>query len=708
MKITNVTPGLLPIPPNGWGAVEKIIWEVHNNLTQIGHISDIKYLNDVTPQQTDIVHIHVANLALEAHSRGIPYYFSMHDHHSVLYGKDSHVFKENYEAIKNSILTFLPAKYLVDYFGLPNAIYLPHGVNTEYFQPKSQWDEHSILCVANNGYANNPTYDRKGFLPAIEVARELGLPITIAGPTKNNREFFQTNPVDYPKLSIKYDLSEEELRSEMKNHTIFLHLSELEAGHPNLTLLEAMASGLVVVGTLEDGVDIDGLCKVKRDVSDAVSKVKWVLDNYEDVRKQSLQTVSKFHWKMITKELVNHYKFSKETIKHKFINTYKEAPLLKIPSRKVGNKIIYSFLEGPKVEILGSDNQSYTLKFIDLDKNSVVYESSIGNNQWAKANRQYFTNWKLEVHSNGQMIDSHTFDCRGKHVFIKFDSSSLGDTLAWIPYVDEFRKKHNCKVSCFTFMNDLFRSEYPEINWVGQDFHSSDLYTSYLIGWFYNSDGDIDFTRNPSDFRTQPLQKTASDVLGISFSEIQPKLKKVSTNETLPEKYFTFSIQSTAQSKYWNFDGGWETLLELLSKNGYVGVCIDKYAEFGIGGNMNKIPKNCIDLTGIDLTRTISVLSNSQFHIGLSSGLAWLAWAVDTKVVLISGFTDPICEFTKNCIRIHNDNVCNGCFTNKQFKFDPSDWMWCPVHKGTDRQFECTKSITPTIVFEKMKQGGVV
>jgi hypothetical protein len=26
MKITQVTPGLITIPPNGWGAVEKIIW----------------------------------------------------------------------------------------------------------------------------------------------------------------------------------------------------------------------------------------------------------------------------------------------------------------------------------------------------------------------------------------------------------------------------------------------------------------------------------------------------------------------------------------------------------------------------------------------------------------------------------------------------------------------------------------------------------
>jgi hypothetical protein len=31
MKITQVTPGLIPVPPNGWGAVEKIIWNYKLN-----------------------------------------------------------------------------------------------------------------------------------------------------------------------------------------------------------------------------------------------------------------------------------------------------------------------------------------------------------------------------------------------------------------------------------------------------------------------------------------------------------------------------------------------------------------------------------------------------------------------------------------------------------------------------------------------------
>ena len=79
MKIINVTPGLIPIPPNGWGAVEKIIWETHLGLEKLGQNSMITYLDNV-PADADVVHIHVANLALMARDRGIPYYFTCHDH----------------------------------------------------------------------------------------------------------------------------------------------------------------------------------------------------------------------------------------------------------------------------------------------------------------------------------------------------------------------------------------------------------------------------------------------------------------------------------------------------------------------------------------------------------------------------------------------------------------------------------------------------
>ena len=155
MKVIQVHLGLLPIPPNGWGAVEKIIWEYHQNLNAKGLQCEIKYLNDITYTDDTIVHVHVANLANELHDRGIPYIFTIHDHHAYLYGKDSLIFKENLQAIENSVLSTCPAKYLVDYFGNKKLRYFSHAVNTDQFVFKNKINRNKLLCVANNGYANN-------------------------------------------------------------------------------------------------------------------------------------------------------------------------------------------------------------------------------------------------------------------------------------------------------------------------------------------------------------------------------------------------------------------------------------------------------------------------------------------------------------------------------------------------------------------------
>jgi autotransporter strand-loop-strand O-heptosyltransferase len=69
---------------------------------------------------------------------------------------------------------------------------------------------------------------------------------------------------------------------------------------------------------------------------------------------------------------------------------------------------------------------------------------------------------------------------------------------------------------------------------------------------------------------------------------------------------------------------------------------------------------------------------------------------------MISNFTKKDHEF--ECIRITNTNVCHGCWSNPEFVFDKGDWDWCPVNKGTDKQFECHKSITSKMVIDEINK----
>jgi hypothetical protein len=76
MRIAQVISSNLPILPTGqrgWGATELIMDEYTKNLRKLGHEVDLLYLNDVDPKKYNIVHIHVANLCLEAHKRAIEY-----------------------------------------------------------------------------------------------------------------------------------------------------------------------------------------------------------------------------------------------------------------------------------------------------------------------------------------------------------------------------------------------------------------------------------------------------------------------------------------------------------------------------------------------------------------------------------------------------------------------------------------------------------
>jgi len=200
MRICQVTPGNIEIPPKGWGAIEKIIWEYKLALERRGHQVDIMHLDELSfiknekrpSHDFDVVHIHMANLAIQAKNDGIPYIFTCHDHHAYIQGKTSPVYKENLEAIKGAKLSIVPAEYLVEYFdNIP--IYLEHGVDPDKYAIPEVWPKDRIgkglLCVGKTGYVTDTTEDRKGFSYAIEAANELRVSITWAGPRQDNEEF---------------------------------------------------------------------------------------------------------------------------------------------------------------------------------------------------------------------------------------------------------------------------------------------------------------------------------------------------------------------------------------------------------------------------------------------------------------------------------------------------------------------------------------
>ena len=338
MRIAQVISSSIPILPTGerrWGAVELIMDEYTKGLIKLGHEVDLTWLDSVEPDKYDIVHIHVANLCLEAAKRGIEYIYSSHDHHSYHFGKNSTNYKQQLEAMKKSIFSLAPAEYVVDYFDDTDKLfYLSHGVDTNYYRPNfsKDYNNHRLLMCANNGVAGDYGADRKGFIYGIEAAKSLNLPITIVGADANTK-FFEIHKylLEYDKLTIiDTNPTEAEKLKIFQDHTIFLHPSNLEFGHPNLTLLEAASCCIPIVGTYKGTDKIEGMYVMNElNTEEVIKGINFVSSKYDVLVVEMSIKRESFDWLNVCKNLEKKYNavkqfqnFDSQTIRNKYIEIY--------------------------------------------------------------------------------------------------------------------------------------------------------------------------------------------------------------------------------------------------------------------------------------------------------------------------------------------------------------------------------------------------
>lgn len=351
--------------------------------------------------------------------------------------------------------------------------------------------------------------------------------------------------------------------------------------------------------------------------------------------------------------------------------------VIELPIQKQNASITQHFVDNPFLEIKSGVDSRFKVQFLD-DNGSVTYENTINSNSWVKLNRQYYTKWKTYIYQDGQLIYENILDLHGKSVFISIESKSLGDTMAWIGYCEEFRKKHQCKVIVSTFWNKIL--DYPELELV-EPGTSVNCYAMYKIGYFYDSN------KEPVEPNKIPLQKAATNILGLEFTEVAPRLKYDKKISNLGS-YVTIATNSTAQCKFWQRHD-WQTLINWLTENGYKVINVSK----------EKNPfDNCEPLEDTSIENTMNIIANAKFQVSLSSGLSWLAFGLGTHVVMISNFTNEHYEFTQKCTRIVNKSVCHDCWS--EHRLDAGNWNWCPRSKN----FECHTSITAEMVIKEIQK----
>lgn len=394
------------------------------------------------------------------------------------------------------------------------------------------------------------------------------------------------------------------------------------------------------------------------------------------------------------------------------------TPVLEAPEG-----IRFDFNEGLRVQF-PAEGGPWHIIFRDMDTGVILYSQDVTNNMYVTSVKKFFVRFRLEIFHKQELDDfgeevkknpylagdeekapkpffQHDYDAKGKVVMIQLPVSTIGDTLGWFPYVEKFRQKHDCHVLAVLqpHLADLLRDQYPEITFITRDeVPECTPYACYYLGLFFR--GDVD--HQPCDFRYIGLHRTAGYILGVNPDEEKPRFN-LSAPRKIEEPYVCIAAQSSSQAKYWNNPMGWHEVIKFLKEKGYRVLCIDRDRVHGHGLVYNHIPHGAEDFTGnIPLQERINLIKDADMFIGLSSGLSWLAWGCNVPVVMISGFTNPTNEFYTP-YRIINFHTCNSCWNDMRVDFDHFDFLWCPRHKDTPRQFECSRLITSEQVIKVIK-----
>ena len=308
---------------------------------------------------------------------------------------------------------------------------------------------------------------------------------------------------------------------------------------------------------------------------------------------------------------------------------------------KTGSPFIQNISNQPLTIVLSSKSNRVQPIQVDLQPG-----------QYYTSPYQYYVDWNIKVWGVDPQITQlipggktilweYDLDLSNQVVFVKMDAFALGDNIAWLPYVEEFRQKHNCKIICSTFWNDLFISVYPNIMFVKPNTRIDNVFAQYYIG----THDDTPPMYSPTTYLDEPLQKIATDILGLEFQDLKCKI----THNPKPKNPKKICLSEFASSDMKTWHGDWQKVVDTLVEEGY---------EVHVISRESSALENVIDKSGdISIWERIDDLSDAAYFIGVSSGLSWLAHSLGCHTFLISDFTPSNHEFSSNITRIYGEGV---------------------------------------------------
>ena len=323
MKICLIGPGIMTIPPPGWGAVEILIWEYYLEMTEKGHEVDIiniirnnqyeqsnptteysqKLINTVNSKEYDFVHLHYDCLYhilpfIKCKNKGIT------SHYPYIDQKEKHQqdgYSETFKKICNNESHYIFALSKKDY-------------NTFYENSKNKT---RLFLLINGANHNEIVIDKDGsnktksiYIGKVEERKQqfkyCKIPnIDFYGKCEDNN-FRQLD-------CYKGEFEHKELMNIMKTYGNLVLLSKGEADP--LVIKEALMAGLPIVTNRHsiEGLDISEYINIIPDEKlDDLKYIENIIS--ENLRKQHLKeeirkyAVENFSWDVIVDMYLCHLK----------------------------------------------------------------------------------------------------------------------------------------------------------------------------------------------------------------------------------------------------------------------------------------------------------------------------------------------------------------------------------------------------------------
>ena len=172
----------------------------------------------------------------------------------------------------------------------------------------------------------------------------------------------------------------------------------------------------------------------------------------------------------------------------------------------------------PRIDIAGPPaipGISNVFKTIIRDSGDVIYTSTINHGMFSSALRRWVFDCEMEVRDESDNVIStfNLFDrFKNGKILVSIDSSALGDSIAWLPYIEEFRKKYEIKdLTVTTFWNQLFDGQYADIKFKHPGYREHGIDAIIGVGWYTEDDRNI----HKNDPRSIPMQQVSSDLLDL-------------------------------------------------------------------------------------------------------------------------------------------------------------------------------------------------